>query len=143
MFCHRSDHEERSSLPAHAPASRCQWLQALTAVHAAAHTTVHTAVHTAGSDFPCSQPSKESSLEADHSTFHSTEDPALPSSPPARLLALGPVCSHCISVIPASSWNRKYGKPFTWWEPLPGRRVVWLAALSRPLPGDSLVKRFV
>lgn len=25
---------------------------------------------------------------------------------------------HCISVIAASSWSRKYGKPFTWWKVL-------------------------
>lgn len=50
--------------------------------------------------------------------------PFLPSSSAARLLEVGLMHSHCISVIPVSSWNRKYGKAFTWWEAL--AREGWL-----------------
>lgn len=70
--------------------------------------------------------------------------PVLPSSPPARLLEVGLVHSHCISVIPASSWNWKHGKPFTWWgNSCLERIVVWLAVPSEPFLGDQFVKRFV
>lgn len=75
-------------------------------------------------------------------TFHTTEEPALPSSSPARLLDVGLVCSHCISVIPASSWNRKHGKPFTWWESLPGKEGCLVSCVFKALSRRLACEKF-
>jgi hypothetical protein len=53
-------------------------------------------------------------------TFHSAaEEPRLAKFSRSQAPGGGPCALyHCISVIAASSWNRKYGKPFTWWKAL-------------------------
>lgn len=71
------------------------------------------------SDFSKRQPSKGSSGKAGKQDFPFSRGlqscQVLHSQAPGG----GPrAFYHCISVIAASSWSRKYGKPFTWWKAL-------------------------
>lgn len=71
------------------------------------------------SDFSKRQPSKGSSGKAGKQDFPLSRGlqscQVLGSQAPGG----GPrALYHCISVIAASSWSRKYGKPFTWWKAL-------------------------